>query len=118
MNLQPSEAEAGFDIRVPPTADPESLERQFAEEWAPVSRNMTFQVLMHLLGGLYPPPPPRVYLKNMKLTIALLYMVTSDILELRSGKKVMIMLVSFGSCFSCYNWYLSSKIKVPIYHEA
>ncbi|KAJ7001928.1 aminoacylase-1-like isoform X2 [Populus alba x Populus x berolinensis] len=43
MNLQPSEAEAGFDIRVPPTADPESLERQFAEEWAPVSRNMTFQ---------------------------------------------------------------------------
>jgi len=58
MNLQPSEAEAGFDIRVPPTADPESLERQFAEEWAPVSRNMTFQVLMHLLGGLYPPPPP------------------------------------------------------------
>jgi hypothetical protein len=54
----------------------------------------------------------------MKLTIALLYMVTSDILELRSGKKVMIMLVSFGSSFSCYNWYLSSKIKVPIYHEA
>ncbi|KAF9684735.1 hypothetical protein SADUNF_Sadunf04G0149300 [Salix dunnii] len=43
MNLQPSEAEAGFDIRVPPTADPESLERQFAEEWAPASRNMTFQ---------------------------------------------------------------------------
>lgn len=43
MNLQPSEAEAGFDIRVPPTADPESLERRIAEEWAPVSRNMTFQ---------------------------------------------------------------------------
>jgi hypothetical protein len=71
-----------------------------------------------LAGRLISPPPPRVYLKNMKLTIALLYMVTSDILELRSGKKVMIMLVSFGSCFSCYNWYLSSKIKVPIYHEA
>ncbi|KAJ4839286.1 hypothetical protein Tsubulata_035579 [Turnera subulata] len=43
MNLQPSEAEAGFDIRVPPTADPESLERRLAEEWAPASRNMTFK---------------------------------------------------------------------------
>ncbi|XP_050227553.1 uncharacterized protein LOC126677123 [Mercurialis annua] len=43
MNLQPSEAEAGFDVRVPPTADPESLERRIAEEWAPASRNMTFQ---------------------------------------------------------------------------
>lgn len=43
MNLQPSEAEAGFDIRVPPTADPASLERRIAEEWAPVSRNMTFE---------------------------------------------------------------------------
>jgi len=44
MNLQPSEAEAGFDIRVPPTADPASLERRIAEEWAPVSRNMTFEL--------------------------------------------------------------------------
>ncbi|OAY54722.1 aminoacylase-1 isoform X2 [Manihot esculenta] len=43
MNLQPSEAEAGFDIRIPPTADPEALERRIAEEWAPVSRNMTYQ---------------------------------------------------------------------------
>ncbi|XP_031490556.1 uncharacterized protein LOC116257722 isoform X2 [Nymphaea colorata] len=43
MNLQPSEAEAGFDIRVPPTADPEDLERRIAEEWAPSSRNMTFE---------------------------------------------------------------------------
>ncbi|KAK9286765.1 hypothetical protein L1049_015169 [Liquidambar formosana] len=42
MNLQPSEAEAGFDIRVPPTADQESLEKRIAEEWAPASRNMTF----------------------------------------------------------------------------
>ncbi|XP_051123781.1 uncharacterized protein LOC127246434 [Andrographis paniculata] len=42
MNLQPSEAEAGFDIRVPPTADIASLERRIAEEWAPSSRNMTF----------------------------------------------------------------------------
>lgn len=44
MNLQPSETEAGFDIRVPPTADPEPLERWIAEEWAPASRNMTFEV--------------------------------------------------------------------------
>ncbi|RAL39781.1 hypothetical protein DM860_003314 [Cuscuta australis] len=43
MNLQPSEAEAGFDVRVPPTADQASLERQIAEEWAPASRNMTFE---------------------------------------------------------------------------
>ncbi|XP_058752062.1 uncharacterized protein LOC131625183 isoform X2 [Vicia villosa] len=42
MNLQPSEAEAGFDIRVPPTADTESLERRIAEEWAPTWRNMSF----------------------------------------------------------------------------
>ncbi|KAB1209875.1 Aminoacylase-1 [Morella rubra] len=40
----PSEAEAGFDIRVPPTADPESLERRISEEWAPSSRNMTFEL--------------------------------------------------------------------------
>lgn len=43
MNLQPSEAEAAFDIRVPPTADQASLERRIAEEWAPASRNMTFE---------------------------------------------------------------------------
>ncbi|EPS64004.1 hypothetical protein M569_10775, partial [Genlisea aurea] len=43
MNLQPSEAEAGFDIRVPPTADKESLEKRIAEEWAPSVRNMTFE---------------------------------------------------------------------------
>ncbi|KAE8008264.1 hypothetical protein FH972_004793 [Carpinus fangiana] len=43
MNVQPSEAQAGFDIRVPPTADPESLERRISEEWAPASRNMTFE---------------------------------------------------------------------------
>lgn len=45
MNLQPSEAEAGFDVRVPPIADPEALERRISEEWAPVSRNMTYEVL-------------------------------------------------------------------------
>lgn len=48
MNLQPSEAEAGFDVRVPPIADPEALERRIAEEWAPISRNMTYEVLADL----------------------------------------------------------------------
>eukprot|EP00262_Sarcandra_glabra_P004737 TRINITY_DN15985_c0_g1_i1.p1 TRINITY_DN15985_c0_g1~~TRINITY_DN15985_c0_g1_i1.p1 ORF type:complete len:494 (-),score=82.18 TRINITY_DN15985_c0_g1_i1:236-1606(-) len=43
MNLQPSEAAAGFDIRLPPNADEESLEKRIAEEWAPSSRNMTFE---------------------------------------------------------------------------
>lgn len=57
MNLQPSEAEAGFDVRVPPNADPESLERRIAQEWAPASRNMTFEVaiqwLKHFLFSFY-----------------------------------------------------------------
>lgn len=44
MNLQPSEAEAGLDIRIPPTADVVAIERRIAEEWAPSSRNMTFEV--------------------------------------------------------------------------
>ncbi|XP_068648948.1 uncharacterized protein [Aristolochia californica] len=43
MNVQPSQAEAGFDIRVPPTASPEHLEQRVMEEWAPSSRNMTFE---------------------------------------------------------------------------
>lgn len=43
MNLQPSEAEAGFDIRVPPNSDPLALESRIAEEWAPIARNMTFE---------------------------------------------------------------------------
>lgn len=44
MNMQPSEAEAGFNIRLPPIADPELVRRRIAEEWAPARRNMTFQV--------------------------------------------------------------------------
>ena len=53
MNLQPSEAEAGFDIRVPPSADEESLEKRIAEEWAPSSRNMTFKVGKHSIIYYY-----------------------------------------------------------------
>ncbi|KAG6476264.1 aminoacylase-1-like [Zingiber officinale] len=43
MNLQPSEAEVGLDVRVPPNADPQALEKRIAEEWAPSSRNMTYE---------------------------------------------------------------------------
>lgn len=42
MNLQPSEAEAGFDIRVPPSADLGDLWRRIREEWAPASSNLTY----------------------------------------------------------------------------
>lgn len=45
MNMQPSEAEAGFDIRIPPTADPDAIRRRIVEEWAPARRNMTFQII-------------------------------------------------------------------------
>ncbi len=44
MNLQPSEAEAGFDIRVPPSADLGDLWRRIREEWAPASCNLTHTV--------------------------------------------------------------------------
>lgn len=44
MNLQPSEAEAGFDMRVAPLADPLALEERLEKEWAPASRNMTYQL--------------------------------------------------------------------------
>ncbi|KAL0710733.1 hypothetical protein Bca4012_017711 [Brassica carinata] len=44
MNLQPSEAEAGFDIRIPPTADLVALEKRLVEEWAPVARNMSYEL--------------------------------------------------------------------------
>ncbi|KAH9611022.1 hypothetical protein KSS87_001616 [Heliosperma pusillum] len=42
-NIQPSEAEAGIDIRVPPTIDQVAFEKRIAEEWAPALRNMTFK---------------------------------------------------------------------------
>jgi hypothetical protein len=44
MNLQPSEAEIGLDIRLPPSVHTEALEKRLAEEWAPSSRNLTFEV--------------------------------------------------------------------------
>ena len=47
MNLQPSEAEIGLDIRIPPSAHVEALERRLVEEWAPPSHNLTFEVWLH-----------------------------------------------------------------------
>ncbi|XP_047323400.1 aminoacylase-1 [Impatiens glandulifera] len=45
MNIQPSEAEAGFDLRLPPTADPDLVKKRIANEWAPAHRNMTFEII-------------------------------------------------------------------------
>ncbi|KAJ8762820.1 hypothetical protein K2173_022949 [Erythroxylum novogranatense] len=45
MNMQPSEAEAGFDVRFPPTADADAMRKRITEEWAPASRNMTFEII-------------------------------------------------------------------------
>lgn len=44
MNMQPSEAEAGFDVRLPTTVDPELFRKKIADEWAPLTRNMTYKV--------------------------------------------------------------------------
>ncbi|PIN07518.1 Aminoacylase ACY1 [Handroanthus impetiginosus] len=44
MNMQPSEVEAGFDIRMPPMADPDLMRRIIAEEWAPAWRNLTYEI--------------------------------------------------------------------------
>lgn len=46
MNMQPSEAEAGYDLRLPPMADPDVMKKRIAEEWAPSVRNMTYTVNM------------------------------------------------------------------------
>ncbi|KAJ1439256.1 Peptidase M20 [Sesbania bispinosa] len=44
MNVQPSEAEAGFDLRLTPTTDPEEMRRRIAAEWAPAVRNMSYEI--------------------------------------------------------------------------
>jgi amidohydrolase/aminoacylase len=44
MNMQPSEAEVGFDLRLPPTEDIEQIKRRVKEEWAPAHKNLTYQV--------------------------------------------------------------------------
>ncbi|KAF7100163.1 hypothetical protein CFC21_101702 [Triticum aestivum] len=45
MNMQPSEAEVGFDLRLPPTEDIEQIERRIREEWAPAHKNLTYQLM-------------------------------------------------------------------------
>ncbi|WOK98860.1 aminoacylase-1-like [Canna indica] len=45
MNMQPSEAEVGFDLRLPPTADIDLLKKRISEEWAPTIKNMTHQLI-------------------------------------------------------------------------
>jgi aminoacylase len=44
MNMQPSEGEVGFDLRLPPTEDIEQIKRRIKEEWAPSHKNLTYQV--------------------------------------------------------------------------
>uniref|UniRef100_A0A0D3GE34 Peptidase M20 dimerisation domain-containing protein n=1 Tax=Oryza barthii TaxID=65489 RepID=A0A0D3GE34_9ORYZ len=43
MNMQPSEAEVGFDFRLPPTEDVEHIIRRIKEEWAPAHKNLTYK---------------------------------------------------------------------------
>ncbi|KAL7589763.1 hypothetical protein Lser_V15G36485 [Lactuca serriola] len=45
MNMQPSEAEVGYDVRLPPTVDPDLLKKRIAEEWAPKTRNMSYHIV-------------------------------------------------------------------------
>ncbi|KAG0503728.1 hypothetical protein HPP92_003800 [Vanilla planifolia] len=44
MNLQPSEAEVGFDLRLPPTENVDVLRKRIEEEWAPTSSNMSYKL--------------------------------------------------------------------------
>ncbi|XP_020885486.1 aminoacylase-1 [Arabidopsis lyrata subsp. lyrata] len=44
MNQQPTQAVAGFAIRLPPFADSDELRRRILKEWAPATRNMSFQL--------------------------------------------------------------------------
>lgn len=45
MNVQPSEAEAGFDIRIHPGTITQFLETLISEQWAPQSRNMSYKFI-------------------------------------------------------------------------
>ncbi|CAA7401579.1 unnamed protein product [Spirodela intermedia] len=45
MNMQPSEAEVGFDVRIPPTENPDIIRRRIQEEWATISMNLTFKLI-------------------------------------------------------------------------
>ncbi|KAG9451061.1 hypothetical protein H6P81_011026 [Aristolochia fimbriata] len=47
MNMQPSEAEAGFDLRIPPSEDPDLFKKRISEEWVPSSRNLSYKLFEH-----------------------------------------------------------------------
>ncbi|GBG75382.1 hypothetical protein CBR_g20012 [Chara braunii] len=51
INVQPSEAVAGIDFRLPPTADVEAFRRRVEVEWAPEHRNMSFAVAQGVVRG-------------------------------------------------------------------
>jgi hypothetical protein len=53
-NMQPPEAEAGFDVWVPPFTDMPAFERRIAEEWAPSCRNLTYKVSEYCNLSLLP----------------------------------------------------------------
>uniref|UniRef100_A0A0D9WN55 N-acyl-aliphatic-L-amino acid amidohydrolase n=1 Tax=Leersia perrieri TaxID=77586 RepID=A0A0D9WN55_9ORYZ len=46
MNMQPSEAEVGFDFRLPPTEDVEHIIRRIKEEWAPAHKNLIHELMI------------------------------------------------------------------------
>lgn len=52
MNMQPSEAEAGYDLRLPPMADPDVIKTRISQEWAPSIRSMTYTVNMNIKFSL------------------------------------------------------------------
>ncbi|KAK9071791.1 hypothetical protein SSX86_008220 [Deinandra increscens subsp. villosa] len=44
-SVEPSEAEAGYDVRLPPTVDPDLLKKRIADEWAPATRNVSYHIV-------------------------------------------------------------------------
>ncbi|CAA6664941.1 unnamed protein product [Spirodela intermedia] len=53
MNMQPSEAEVGFDVRIPPTENPDIIRRRIQEEWANFNEsNVQGNIFFFELGPL------------------------------------------------------------------
>ena len=48
-------AEAGFDVRIPPTVDLKELERTIREEWAPASLNLSVRRAQPFHSIPFPP---------------------------------------------------------------
>ncbi|KAL8530062.1 hypothetical protein ACS0TY_007231 [Phlomoides rotata] len=45
--VEPSDTEAGFDLWLPRTTNPDLMRRRIAEEWVPAWRNMTYEMPNH-----------------------------------------------------------------------